>query len=47
MDKLPRLICKGFMMESRAAIFLGRATDGSGSDVKKSLMDFYFNMEPR
>jgi len=35
------------MVEPRAAIiFLGWATDGSGSDVKKPLKDSYFNMEP-
>jgi len=28
-------------------IFLGWATDGSGSDIKRFLKDFYFNMEPR
>jgi len=31
------------MMEPRAAIFLGWATDGSGSYVKKYLKDFYFS----
>jgi len=36
------------MTEPRAAIiFLGWATDGSSSHAKKSLNDFYFNLESR